>query len=512
MQNHEGSYRGRFSLYRQRYGIKNAKPELVDKDVNCFCVIDKNTVFYQKNYKKIYRSDMKNQEKVAPDASFMAVSEDKKYFMWISESDGDLFVQDTKLADDKIKIASNVQSIDSYTPNFEYIAIIDQDNTYTIISNFEDKEEICSGNESVFTHVVDHELEVVYIESDVEGTQMSISEILEDPYAETDANMKEPNIEDYQRTVQKDSFWGTRTSVETDDAYYDEMEKYQEKLERDSIRLEVANSLNVTSSKICSYSTKTKKTKEIYEGLVLEQQNSQSAVFLTLFDITKAGTISLDALMELGDWEMSEKMSDILRQGMTFNLLYQDVIMPLDIDATKYYSSVLDVETSPNEKLFYFTLNNIDDDNATLFQTDTQGKVNVVNEEVYEIEAVAEDGVIYSTDYDDGEVTLYYNDEKVDSEAVNRGCTILSDGSLLYKTDVDDSKRYTVGTLYIYKNGKKKKISDDVAEIVEFDDGKIVYLYDYNYTKNEGDLAIFNGRKNIKIDTDVTDLINVRKA
>ena len=78
------------------------------------------------------------------------------------------------------------------------------------------------------------------------------------------------------------------------------------------------------------------------------------------------------------------------------------------------------------------------------------------------------------------------------------------DDRLLYLKDIDSDQQE--GELYSYYKGKTQKIAGDCAAgsygVVE--GGKVAYLSDYSFKRDNGDLMLYNGKDSSKIDTDVT--------
>ena len=100
---------------------------------------------------------------------------------------------------------------------------------------------------------------------------------------------------------------------------------------------------------------------------------------------------------------------------------------------------------------------------------------------------------------------LFYNGKKIIEVAqdVREGyIRYIDDDSILYCTDYDDGEC----TLCRYKNGKSIEISEDVylSNICILNGGNIAYIKDWSDNRDEGDLYVFNGKKSIAIDTDVT--------
>ncbi|MGH4120758.1 hypothetical protein [Clostridium sp.] len=81
---------------------------------------------------------------------------------------------------------------------------------------------------------------------------------------------------------------------------------------------------------------------------------------------------------------------------------------------------------------------------------------------------------------------------------INSVYSFKDSSNLVYFTDYSDSGN---GTLEILKDGKVKKISDDVNSFVVENESNIAYLLDYNGDTGKGDAMLYNSsRKSVKID------------
>ena len=100
------------------------------------------------------------------------------------------------------------------------------------------------------------------------------------------------------------------------------------------------------------------------------------------------------------------------------------------------------------------------------------------------------------------------NKEKV-SEDINDFEYNTESGAVAFLTDYDADEDKECGTLNYWKDGKKKKVSDDVYEYAMTPEGEVTYLKDYSTKKDRGELFLYNGKKSVKIDEDVTEIIRV---
>ena len=92
---------------------------------------------------------------------------------------------------------------------------------------------------------------------DFEPTQENTARLKDElSYAKIERRLKL-----YETEIQKPSFWGTITSTEVDDAYYDLLDQYNAKVERDEIREYLSNTeMSVTNATIYYLTEKAEKT------------------------------------------------------------------------------------------------------------------------------------------------------------------------------------------------------------------------------------------------------------
>ena len=76
---------------------------------------------------------------------------------------------------------------------------------------------------------------------------------------------------------------------------------------------------------------------------------------------------------------------------------------------------------------------------------------------------------------------------------------------LIYYTDYRTNNNY--GTLCVYRNGTQTKIADNVSFFVPINANNIAYLSDYSFTRERGDLMLYNGRESTLVSTGVAALL-----
>lgn len=511
------NYRGEeFDLYCRKMNDTKAADDRVASGISGYTVLQNNKVVYKENSgsKKMYISDLKDKEKVASDVLWYRVSEDEKYILWKTGSDNRLYVCDLALKNDKIKIDSDISSMVYVSDDLKQI-VYTKDEALYYVENFGEKEKIDSDVNRPYVVQSNTQTEIYYLVD--ENESIKGMDLVDDDYATQDANMQEPDISNYQKTVTKPSFWGPREEVVTDDAYYAEMDKYNEKLTRDRIREYVNEEISLCMSTMYRYKLGEAEAEEYTTGNIFMNASQKSVLVYSEIDLEKGEKIKLSQIMDMDDYsEMEDSiMEAIAGESLITYMVSDGKRVALNIDTDEYdpgvYTGIYVCATDENHKECYLEIaENNDEHKIDLFRTSYEkmdGELELVSDEYCGIELVSDQGVYYTTESDDGYVgELYLNDNKIDSDVMSGSVISLGNGKgVVYLTDPDDT--YREGTLRMNTGSDSVKISDDVAYYVSNDNGDIAFLEDYNYDKYRGDLKVFRNSKATLIDSDVTAII-----
>ena len=113
--------------------------------------------------------------------------------------------------------------------------------------------------------------------------------------------------------------------------------------------------------------------------------------------------------------------------------------------------------------------------------------------------------IAYMTDYDgvSGTLNVFNNGKihEVSSTANNYRFGI--DESTIYYTD-EFNEESLRAVLHEYKDGKSRQIDENVFIIDYKGKGGVVYFKDFDLDNNYGDVYIYNGKKSILIDKQVS--------
>ena len=506
-----------YDLYYKKVGDRKAEEKKIDSDVLDYKIIDDNKIAYIKDYddRKLYLYDKNDSVKITSDAAWMTVSDDGKYILWRSnDGDNKLYVQDIAMKKDKVKLESDVERLYAYSDDLKTIVYKKDDNLY-VMNNMDEKEKIASDIDDAYVYDINGNLKIYYIK---EGDEVKLNayDLIEDDYFVQDQNAIEPRIEDYQTVTYVNDFFGKREKVETDDAYYREMEKYEEKIARDNLRENLKyQTENTNSSDIYYYNAKKGESVKVMETISLEGDSigtDTALMYLMNIDLDNMEKLKLSDLIEGAYTDTEKKLYAALLSSIQLLYLKDGEIFEID-DSNIDYSNLDDIDIIANEEIntiytiysFYNQSSNKRHDELYSYNyRSNSGQPELLCDEFDTVINWASSQGIYYTN-EDGE--LYCNNTKIDGDVCDWSVKVQENGAVLYLTDIDKDNRE--GTLNIYQSGKTTKIADDVAAYTYgvFDKNKIAFLTDYNYDKRRGDLEVYNGKETIHVDSDVTSII-----
>lgn len=503
-----------FELYRKKLGSKKAEAEKIDSHVTEYKVIDNDKLVYIKDStdRKLYLYRKGESEKIASDAWGMRVSADGKYVMWLDD-DNRLYVQDTSLKADKIKLDSDVFQICEVSDDFNTIVYLKEDKLY-VMKGMDEKEKIASGVYRAYVYDINGSLKMYYLKT---GDQVELSyyDLVDDDCLVQDQQIAEPRIEDYQRVTYKDSFWGTQKSVEVDDSYYEEMEKYQEKKERDNLRDSLENRLlDMEECEVYYYEDASGESDKVMT--VLGQKygvtpygsaaKDSAMMYAYTIDREKIEMIKFSKLTEAAYDEIESEVTSRLSSGGRLMYVENGEAHEIedyegDLDYSGYGGVYINVWANEEKRTLYISEHGDEGKLYSLAYGQKDASLELITDELQRVVSYGMDEICYINNDEE----LYYGDAMI-AEDVG-ACQVREEEMILYLTDMD--KNGNEGTLHLYQNGKDTEIADDVADggYGIFDTGKIAFLTDYNYKKYRGDLNVFDGKKVTNIDSDVTSII-----
>ena len=512
---------------------KDAEAVKVDVGTLYYSLTPDNRVLYLKN-DALYINDLENKEKISSEVGNFQLSKDGKKVLWLTLEDGKMYVQDTDLKSEKEKLDSDVEGIRYVSDNLDRIVYRKSGSLY-LLENLSDKEKIASDVDRVVS-VVENGNEVQILYEVVEENEKNILDFVQDDLADKDAAMTEPQEEDYQTTKIVEGWWGPREQVETSDEYYQKMEEYYGKQDRDRLREELSNSVfSVPMSSLCLYDTSSDEITTILEGYmevspcyqdrikVMEGYyeydskekgiNGKTLASCTYVSEEVLPKVKFSELFQNGNWfSLESKIEEEIRENSaTYLILGGEAVEILDEDRRLDRLSV----DQERNKLYAVTCEEEEEGfgnyeiGELVCSGDDIGTYNKLYEDAYRIIGCADGNIVYAKEQArDGSCDLYYNDNRVDSDVDAYTSYLCYDGNLLYGQDKTDEGMMT---LKLYDGKETKKIADDVNACLYFDQNKVVVLADYSTKSMRGDLKIYNGKELEKVDTDVIAIVNTYK-
>ena len=124
---------------------------------------------------------------------------------------------------DKKKLDSDISYLCAYSDDLQTIIYEKDDNLY-VVKDLGEKEKIASDVDGVNVHDINGNFQIYYVKESDE-TSLSAYDLIKDDYLSQDQNITEPRLEDYQTVTYVDDFFSSREKIETDDAYYQDVEK-----------------------------------------------------------------------------------------------------------------------------------------------------------------------------------------------------------------------------------------------------------------------------------------------
>ena len=519
----------RFTLYGVSLKKKEAEPVKIDTDVDSFEVLGNNKVLYLANG-NLYVSDMEeNKERLARNVTEYHISGDEKRVIWITSDDQELCIGDVSGKEDEEKLDSEVSMLFDYSEDFSTLVYGKGSELY-VMTDFENRERISDYAWQVGVEDIDGDFKVYYVEVDPDAEDLTYTymDFVEDDMAAADSAMQEPRIEDYQRQEEVVTFWGdTRMETVTDEAYYEEMDKYDEKLYRDDVREELKNTtfslseLSGYQAAVMCYDGKNKEASALKENIWVQWYGDGTVYFGNLVEesqdcvsmfscFTPDGVEQIDKVPFSAIYEGTQDIYETVNNAILFRtqlLLANGMITEMD---PKYmpWQTIVDEDT----QAVYMLMGGAADaysESGTLvrfsYKDGQLGAMEAMDEEVDDILSIDNGRVYYLKDLDSNSSgDLYCNGARVDSD-VYAYVRFSDEAGFFYYTDFDADTQQ--GSLTVYDGKETKEIEKDVYGALCLDKNRILLLTDYDLNRYRGDLKLYNGKTSERIDRDVTAII-----
>ncbi len=515
-----------FNLYYKKLNSPDEDAVKIDSGVTQYVVSDDaSVVTYKKDEEnKLYQYQIKKdtKDKIDDEVSYFYASDDGKTVVYINEENS-IYVK--KSGKDREKLVSEASGIRYISDDFTTIYYVRQDALYKHVIGAE-KQKLLPDVDNIIA--IYDSGEIYYTTK--KDMQLTLADCVTDDLAETDAAMtlpERPTYPDYPSRPWR-SDYDTTEEYEAAyeeyeaayDAYLEETKrlnleyqeayaKYNEKLDRDSLRESLRSETIEYSQYTLNYydgkkSTVLSDNYDIYTYYYTEyyyRRSYENAVITYLtygekdFENVKFSEITsvytLKDMVTAARTANKEAFVAVKGNATAIEMETPNYAFTTNTDGTLiYYFDEVDEETSCG------TLYRISIENGTV------GKPVVYDTEVFtgSCRFTNDTNLIYFKNLKDGNGDLYIDKKAIDYDVRSYGI-YTDEKRTVYMTDW--SEENSCGTLKVYEGEKTVKAADDVYSFTVTESGRILYLYDYSAKYHNGELREWAKGKSTKIDDDV---------
>ena len=511
-----------FDLYYTDVTDPDAEATKIDSNVRCYHVNDDaSLITYMKGndgdlYK--YSLDDDNKTKVSSAVDRFCVSEDGVSVIFLSEKAVYIKIGD----ENKEKLVGDIEELVGISDEFDSIFYLKEEALFEQPVGG-DRVKIADDVAEAYVYGSDS---IYYVKEGTSETPMI--NFVDDTLKASDDALRLPaepvypdysdygwdRYEEYQNALTK--YYNDR------DAYYEVYYDYQDKLERDELRAELAD-------------TKFEyKTDSLYyydgESEVLVSDKFYNYEFISRD--TPAGIFTSVDLSKIEKVKITDFYSiDSLRSTLTYALYdaesYNIVVKGTSSDIDNKNVNTVEMNDSATD-VYYLVVPKTNTETESESDTETEQDYN--NGELYHISIdgeqigaaelyddkvshmfadcrfISDDKFIYFKEAKEDSGELYCNKKLVDYDVA--GASYFEDADLfIYLTDFEDGDKLEA-TLKIYDDGEIIKIADEVLPYVSVSaDGDVMYLTDYSLTSYKGELRVWNDGDDYKVDDDVNSFL-----
>lgn len=456
-----------YADYAQAEKNENYEPVKIASNVQDSAITlgDDQYLLFRKNGSDLYVYDGENDQKIKSNVSSYHYGDGK---VLLVDNDQNLYLYDLKDLNSKTLVDEDIYNV-SYVKDglAEFYYAKGRD---TVPEESKGHIDIYKGTadgksekvvDSASSYIVADNGDVYYAQKE-QGQKVSLIDFVEDPYAAEDANVKEPDIDDYKIPTPAGGFGGYVQYIDRD-AYDRDYDEYYEAIEREEIRRELRDNYYQTESRTL-YCYTNGKTNKIAENV----SSFSNADYGISFRAESGGNVTVEKLVHIDDIYWA---SDV----------YAYIDSANGSGVGKYYICA---------------------DGKTAKEIENTADDNLFNE-IY----ISEDGEMLAVAYENGYSYLYKASTKGDTvkaERVTENVSVfgsLSDEHIL----LYDADNYMSTTLYEYVNGEIKRIADDVymSSVRKLDGGKVLFLADYSSNSYMGTLCVYENDEVCKVSDDV---------
>ncbi len=513
------------AIYFNNMRSLDDEPTKVDSDILCYA-IDKagqKVAYIKGSGRNLYISDLEEKEKIAGNILCFYPNEDLTKIVFMNdENDFYIWTEDN----DKEKIASSIYCVVKVSDDLKTVYYIKDEALYRQSTDDDDKEKLASDISTSFIKIYDSG-EMYYIKN--ESEEKKLMDYITDDMASSDAYMTEPEYPVYPDYPEYPSWWDYATDedyqkaveqYENDCAEYDEicnqlyydyedaMNEYYQKLDRDSLRMDL-NELTIDIPSYVLYYFDGKEEFVVSENL--------ASTYIDMYSYSEPILIAeMRDSISMPNIKLSEIYSSYDAEERLYSALYTEAeeavvigseVFSVDCDPTQSELSI-----SPDGKAVYYLKDCENDCGDVYVRNIKNGKLE--EPELFDSDISAylpgftPDGeLMYFKNFDEytGHGDLYIEKENVDYDVFCELYYFIGN-DIVYLTDYDSNTRNA--TLKYYNGNEKSKIADDVYNVI-VDNDTIFYINDYATYSNTGTLYCSDGGAPVKLDEDASILLNL---
>ncbi len=484
---------------------------------------DGNKVYYLNTEECFYCSDLETKTKIADKVSYFYMNSDASIVLYVTHTDDDVFTLYSVDKDGNSKeIAKDIRV--SYTSDDYSVLCYRQANTLYLLTNgttikalFDFENEDDTAN----VYYADAESNVYYIKNN-DTEYPKASEYVNDDLAEKDATIIEPDKtnqiywESWTTVSQGDEIINQYARSYTDE-YYNLLEEYEQKVERDKLREELKEQdLHISTRSLYYYNGK--ESKKISENVNYDISHYSDTIIFSRQNFKNSEKVKFSEICStIEEYSPYEARSYILEQT-TANNTYCVVInnelheivtgTNVDLKFNAEYSFICYVEKKDDICGDLYKIN-IKENGLSKPEKlyDMVGMYQCIGEDiVYYRDPIAieadDETVLYSSD-------LYVNNDRIDTDVLSyKGnypvATYLTGGVFYYYNINDYSLDEVSWTLNQYYNKETKTIGTDIGGLVTMGVDRNYIIDNYNKSSYLGELKFITEDETIIIASDVS--------
>ena len=492
---------GSVSLYYRNIEKTDSPAIKLDSGISHFKASkDGKKVVYKKG-DTLYEHNLKEKNKIDSDVEIYYISEDLEKIVY-KNSDNDLYFKQEGQA--KVKIDSNISSVEYLGENYEYVVYTKEEAIYKSTIG-KDKVKIASDVHSVVAvyetgemyytkETIDMVSWMQYIDDDMLDTDNALAEI---DYPSRPYSYEYDTYEEYE-----EAYAAYEKAYEK---YYENRDAIEEKTIRDNLRSLLKEKQREVFSYALYYYNGDSEELVVKEGYNYESLNDTPVVAyvekVKSSSKIKMSSLDIDNIYSFSDLEY------IIYEAEDYDRKYSVVIGENVSTFESTNLSRLEID-SKSENIYYIANDSGEVNHGDLYKFNLSSK----KTEIYDTDVfideldIYDDNILYfkNVDVESEHGELYINQKLIDYDVYRYRIVDYYDKLYYYvDRDIEDSN----GTLKVYDGKKIEKISDDVNTYDVAPNGDVYFLSNYSMKYYTGTLMQYKKGKINHIDDDVSELL-----